>query len=89
MHTTFVINIKDPEAYLDLIRSPAKTVIQTGQVGAILLADALVVRLLHLIHVAYLNNLTSKVYRTFVLWNHDIYVIILPCLTYVATFSKV
>jgi len=69
-HMTFVINAKNPEAYLDLIRTPAKTVIQTGQVGAILLADALVV------------------YRTFVLWNCNIYVIILPCLTYVATFTS-
>jgi hypothetical protein len=45
-HAAFVVNEKDPEAYLDLIRTPAKTIIQTGQVGAILLADALMVRLL-------------------------------------------
>lgn len=43
---TFVVHGKDPEAFLDLIRSTPKTVIQTGQVGAILLADALVVRVL-------------------------------------------
>src|SRR5882762_8307109 len=29
----------------------------------------------------------SRVYRTFVLWNYDIYVIIIPCLTFVATLS--
>jgi hypothetical protein len=45
-HAAFVVNAKDPEAYLDLIRTPAKTIIQTGQIGAILLADALVVCLL-------------------------------------------
>ena len=45
IHMAFVVNAKDPEAYLDLIRTPAKTIIQTGQIGAILLADALVVGL--------------------------------------------
>jgi hypothetical protein len=48
IYTTFVVNAADPLAYLNLIRSPAKTVIQTGQVGAIILADALVVRSLSL-----------------------------------------
>jgi hypothetical protein len=43
IYTAFVTNANDPETYLDLITSPAKTIIQTGQVGAILLADALVV----------------------------------------------
>jgi hypothetical protein len=38
-----VVNANDTEAYLDRIRTPAKTVIQTGQVGAIILADALMV----------------------------------------------
>lgn len=33
-------------AYLVLISTPAKTVIQTGQLGAIFLADTLVVRFL-------------------------------------------
>jgi len=70
IYMAFVVNGNNPEAYLDLIRTPAKTVIQTGQVGAILLADALVV------------------YRTFFLWNYNICVIILPCLTYVATFTS-
>jgi len=69
-YTTFVVNGNDPLAYLNLIRSPAKTIIQTGQVGAILLADALVV------------------YRTFVVWNNNIYVIVIPCLTFVATFTS-
>jgi len=69
-YRTFVVNGADPIAYLSLIRSPAKTIIQTGQVGAIILADALVV------------------YRTFVLWNHNIYVIVIPCLTFVATFTS-
>jgi len=70
IYTTFVVNGKDPLAYLNLIRSPAKTIIQTGQVGAILLADALVV------------------YRTFVVWNNNIYVIMIPCMTFVATFTS-
>ncbi|KIM77170.1 hypothetical protein PILCRDRAFT_825517 [Piloderma croceum F 1598] len=70
MYTTFVVNADNPEAYLDLIRSPQKTIIQTGQVGAILLADALMV------------------YRTFILWNRNIYVIITPCLTFIATFTS-
>jgi hypothetical protein len=48
IYTTFVVNAADPLAYLNLIRSPAKTVIQTGQLGAIILADALVVRSLPL-----------------------------------------
>jgi hypothetical protein len=69
-HAAFVVNEKDPEAYLDLIRTPAKTIIQTGQVGAILLADALMV------------------YRTFFLWNYNVYVIVIPCLTFVATFTS-
>jgi len=69
IYAAFVVNANDTEAYLDLIRTPAKTVIQTGQVGAIILADALVV------------------YRTFVVWNKNIYVIVIPCLTFVATFT--
>jgi len=69
-YRTFVVNGADPMAYLSLIRSPAKTIIQTGQVGAIILADALVV------------------YRTSVLWNYNIYVIVIPCLTFVATFTS-
>jgi len=70
IYTTFVVHLADPEAYLDLIRSPQKTIIQTGQLGAILLADALVV------------------YRTFVLWNHNIPVVVIPCLTFVATLTS-
>jgi len=70
IYTTFVVNAADPLAYLNLIRSPAKTVIQTGQVGAIILADALVV------------------YRTLVVWNYNIYVIVIPCLTFVATLTS-
>jgi len=68
IHAAFVVHANDTEAYLDRIRTPAKTVIQTGQVGAIILADALIV------------------YRTFVVWNHNIFIIIIPCLTFVATF---
>jgi hypothetical protein len=41
----FVVHGANPESYLGLIRTPAKTVIQTGQLGAIILADALVVQL--------------------------------------------
>jgi len=70
IYTTFVVNGNDPLAYLGLITTPAKTIIQTGQVGAIILADALVV------------------YRTFVVWNYNIYVIVIPCLTFVATFTS-
>ncbi|KIM89431.1 hypothetical protein PILCRDRAFT_813369 [Piloderma croceum F 1598] len=70
IYTAFVANANDPETYLDLITSSAKTIIQTGQVGAILLADALVV------------------YRTFFVWNSNIYVIVIPFLTFVATFTS-
>jgi len=58
MYTTFVVNADDPEAYLDLIRSPPKMIIQTGQVGAIILADALMVWVLSIRLLAEgLNNL--------------------------------
>ncbi|KAF8222276.1 hypothetical protein L208DRAFT_1462131 [Tricholoma matsutake] len=43
IYMAFVVHGNNPEAYLGLIRTPAKTIYQTGQVGAILLADALVV----------------------------------------------
>jgi len=43
IHRAFVVYGADPESYLGLIRTPAKTIIQTGQLGAIILADALVV----------------------------------------------
>lgn len=69
IHAAFVVHAADTEAYLDRIRTPAKTIIQTGQVGAIILADALMV------------------YRTFVVWNNNIYVILIPSLTFVATFT--
>lgn len=59
-----------PLAYLDLISTSAKTVIQTGQLGAILLADILMI------------------YRTFVLWDGNFFVVVLPSLTFAATFSK-
>lgn len=67
-YRAFIVNAKNTEAYLDLIAQPAKTIIQTGQVGAIILADALMV------------------YRTFVVWNSNKYVVVIPCLTFVATF---
>ncbi|KAF7974837.1 hypothetical protein HWV62_11207 [Athelia sp. TMB] len=57
-----------PHAYLALVRDPCKTAIQTGQEGAIMLADLLIV------------------YRTFVLWGGNYYVIIVPCITFIATF---
>ena len=53
-YRTFVVNGADPMAYLNLIRSPAKTVFQTGQIGAIVLADALVVGLFSL-HTSVMN----------------------------------
>jgi hypothetical protein len=40
----FVVYGKDPEVFLGLITSTPKTIIQTGQLGAIILADALVVQ---------------------------------------------
>ena len=42
----FIVYGKNPEVFLGLITSTPKTVIQTGQLGAIILADALVVQLL-------------------------------------------
>ena len=39
-------------------------------------------------HVTNFNNLLVKVYRTFVVWSYSIYVIVIPCLTFVATLSK-
>jgi hypothetical protein len=42
-YMTFVVHGADPMAYLSLIRSPAKTLFQTGEIGAIVLTDALVV----------------------------------------------
>ena len=89
IHATFVVNAADTEAYLDRIRTPAKTIIQTGQVGAIILADALMVSWIpSWSHVTDLNNLPIKVYRTFVVWSYSVYVIVIPCLTFVATLSE-
>lgn len=89
IYMAFVVHGSNPEAYLGLIRTPAKTIIQTGQLGAILLADALVVRPFP-VHADILNlsNLYRKVYRTWVLWNHSYFVIAIPCLTFVATFRE-
>jgi len=67
IYVAFIVHAKDTEAYLELIRTPAKTVYQTGQVGAIILADGLMV------------------YRTFVVWGDNIHVVMMPCLTFVAT----
>jgi hypothetical protein len=83
----FVVYGSDPEVYLGLIRTPAKTVIQTGQLGAILLTDALMVRCF-LLHRYVTTTCIFQVYRTFVIWNHNYYVILLPCMTFVATFSE-
>jgi hypothetical protein len=44
MYMALAVHGKNPELYLQLIRTPAKLVMQVGQVGAIVLADALVVR---------------------------------------------
>jgi hypothetical protein len=61
IYAAFVVNANDTEAYLDRIRTPAKTVIQTGQVGAIILADALVVGWLSVRpHVTKLNTLHAS-----------------------------
>lgn len=43
MYLAFVVNGHDPQVYLGLIRTPAKTVFQIGQIGTILLTDALMV----------------------------------------------
>jgi len=82
-----VVNGADPMAYLSLIRSPAKTIVQTGQIGAIVLADALVVGSFSL-HPSVKNLSNLQVYRTLVVWNYNIYVIVVPCLTFVATTSE-
>ncbi|KAF8232100.1 hypothetical protein L208DRAFT_28578 [Tricholoma matsutake] len=67
MYLAFVVNGHDPQVYLGLIRTPAKTVFQIGQIGTILLTDALMV------------------YRTWIIWNHNPYIITIPCLTFGAT----
>jgi hypothetical protein len=45
-YRALVVNGKDPEAYFGLVDTPAKTIIQVGQVGGILIADALLVQIL-------------------------------------------
>jgi hypothetical protein len=70
IHAAFVVHAEDTEAYLDRIRTPAKIVIQIGQVGAIILADALMV------------------FRAFIVWDRNIFVIVIPCLTFLATFTS-
>ena len=89
-YRAFIVNAKNTEAYLDLITSPAKTILQTGQVGAIILADALMVRLLSVSATCHKSSTTcaSQVYRTFVVWNSNKYVVVIPCLTFAATFSE-
>jgi len=42
-YLAFAVSRNDPMAYLGLIRTPAKTVFQIGEIGAIILTDALVV----------------------------------------------
>ena len=89
-YRAFIVNAKNTEAYLDLIASPAKTILQTGQVGAIILADALMVRLLSVSVSCHKFSTTCapQVYRTFVVWNSNKYVVVIPCLTFVATFGE-
>ncbi|KZP08833.1 hypothetical protein FIBSPDRAFT_938792 [Athelia psychrophila] len=58
-----------PLAYLALVSTKPKTALQTGQLGAIMTADLLMV------------------YRTFILWDSNYYAVIIPCLTFVATFT--
>jgi len=65
----FVLYPGGPTEFAGLIRTTPKTVLQVGQVGAIILADALVV------------------YRTYVVWGLNLYVIIIPFMTFVATFT--
>lgn len=88
VHMAFVLYPKGPKAYLSLIRTPAKSAFQTGQVGAILLADALVVRSFSLFTSHITTICIHKVYRTFVVWGYQTYIIVLPCMTFVATFSE-
>lgn len=77
-----------PHAYLALVRDPCKTAIQTGQEGAIMLADLLIVSVL-LVRALTLPTLIEwQVYRTFVLWGGNYYVIIVPCIAFIATFSE-
>ncbi|KAF7986668.1 hypothetical protein HWV62_26516 [Athelia sp. TMB] len=75
-----------PHAYLALIRDPRKTAIQTGQVGAIMLADLLIVSFPARLLPGVLMCIQSQVYRTFMLWGGSFYVIIIPCMTFLATF---
>ena len=84
-----MVNANDVESYLDRIRTPAKTVIQTGQVGAIILADALMVSRHPFTCKPQINLNVSKVYRAFIVWNDTVYIIITPCLTFVATLGKI
>ena len=69
-----------------MLSSPQKTNIQTGPVGAILLAGALMVRV-HSIQLLATGLIYAyKVYHTFILWN--LCAIIRPCLTFITTFSE-
>ena len=77
-----------PHAYLLLVRDPCKTAIQTGQEGAIMLADLLIVSMLLARALTLPTLIEWQVYRTFVLWGGSYYVIIIPCITFIATFGE-
>ncbi|KZP08828.1 hypothetical protein FIBSPDRAFT_252938 [Athelia psychrophila] len=69
VQVAFVDYPEGPLAYLALVSTKPKTAFQTGQLGAIMSADLLMV------------------YRTFILWDSNYYAVIIPCLTFVATFA--
>jgi len=66
-YKAFCLYPTGPIAYFALITTPEKTATQVGQVGGVILGDAMMV------------------YRTFVIWGLNYYVIILPSLTLIAT----
>lgn len=83
----FVTYPEGPDVYFALITTPEKTVSQAGQVGAVFLGDAMTVR----------DGATSRVqrytcadthhqiYRVYKLWNHNLWIILLPSLTLMVT----
>ena len=76
-----------PYVYLALVRTPCKTVFQTAKLAAIMLTDLLMVGLL-LARLLAIPKLTQRqIYRTYILWESKLYVIAIPCLTFVATFG--
>src|ERR1700749_351244 len=83
----FVTNPESIATYFDINATPENTVARVTQVLAIILADVMTVRRCHRCVYVLNPGMFCQIYRTFMIWQSNFWVIIIPSLTLIATIG--